>query len=116
MSFCASERASMCANVAERWKRSLPSSKRRCPGASSPRRPGRGGAELLFSFRSVTVRYFSFHVQPEVNMRLMTSIYVGVALALAAPAGPALAQAINVGMPVTDANGGPVGIVTAVQG
>ena len=49
-------------------------------------------------------------------MRLMTSIYVGVALALAAPAAPALAQAISVGMQVTDANGGPVGIVTAVQG
>ena len=47
-------------------------------------------------------------------MRLMTSISVGVALALAAA--PALAQAITVGMPVTDAKGGPVGTVTAVQG
>lgn len=49
-------------------------------------------------------------------MRLK-SILVGTALALAVPAAPALAQgAITVGMQVTDAKGGPVGTVAAIQG
>lgn len=50
-------------------------------------------------------------------MRLISRTIAGVALALSVPAAPALAQAaISVGMQVTDANGGPVGTVTAVQG
>jgi preprotein translocase subunit YajC len=46
-------------------------------------------------------------------MRLISGLIAGAALALAAPA---FAQAITVGMQVTDAKGGPVGTVTAVQG
>ncbi|MEO8454498.1 MAG: hypothetical protein ABI454_05005 [Sphingomicrobium sp.] len=52
-------------------------------------------------------------------MRLSSKIFVGAALAVAAPAASALAQtetAITVGMKVTDANGGPVGTVTGIQG
>ncbi len=49
-------------------------------------------------------------------MRLISGLLVGAALALAAPAAPALAQAITVGMQVSDANGGAVGTVTAVEG
>lgn len=49
-------------------------------------------------------------------MRLKTMLF-GTALAFAIPAAPALAQgAITVGMQVTDAKGGPVGTVTAIQG
>jgi preprotein translocase subunit YajC len=57
-------------------------------------------------------------MQAEVKMRLK-GILVGAALAIAFPAAPALAQApaaITVGMLVTDANGGAVGTVIAVQG
>jgi preprotein translocase subunit YajC len=59
----------------------------------------------------------SFHMQAEVKMRLK-GILVGAALAIAFPAAPALAQtqAATVGMPVTDANGGAVGTVIAIQG
>ena len=51
----------------------------------------------------------------------MKAIVVAIAgsLALALPGAPAAAQAaaqITVGMQVTDANGGPVGTVTAIQG
>ena len=46
-------------------------------------------------------------------MRLILGAFTAVALALSAPA---LAQAITVGMPVTDASGGAVGTVAAVQG
>jgi preprotein translocase subunit YajC len=50
-------------------------------------------------------------------MRLISGMFIGVALTLAVPAAPALAQAaITAGMQVTDANGGAVGTVTAVQG
>jgi preprotein translocase subunit YajC len=52
-------------------------------------------------------------------MRLISGLFVGVSIALAAPAPPALAQAqgaVTVGMHVTDANGGAVGTVTAIQG
>jgi preprotein translocase subunit YajC len=57
-------------------------------------------------------------MQAEVKMRLK-GIFVGAALALAVPVSPVLAQAqaaITVGMAVTDANGGAVGTVTAIQG
>jgi hypothetical protein len=57
-------------------------------------------------------------MQEEVKMRLK-GMLVGVALGLAVPTAPVLAQAqapITVGMQVTDAKGGPVGTVTAVQG
>jgi hypothetical protein len=51
----------------------------------------------------------------------MKLVIVAIAgsLALALPGAPAVAQAtasISVGMQVTDANGGPVGTVTAIQG
>jgi preprotein translocase subunit YajC len=52
-------------------------------------------------------------MQAEVKMRLISGLIAGVALTLTVPA---FAQAITVGMQVTDANGGPVGTVTAVQG
>src|SRR3954447_5179637 len=52
-------------------------------------------------------------------MRLKFVMLSALGLALAVPALPAAAQApaaITVGMPVTDANGGPVGTVAAIQG
>ena len=49
-------------------------------------------------------------------MRLIKGMFVGAALALAAPAAPALAQAMTVGMQVVDTKGAPVGTVIAVQG
>jgi len=49
-------------------------------------------------------------------MRLIPGLLVGAALTLAAPPAPALAQAITVGMQVSDAKGGAVGTVTAVEG
>jgi preprotein translocase subunit YajC len=58
-------------------------------------------------------------MQAEVKMRLISGLIAWVALSLAVPAPPALAQAqaaITVGMQVTDAKGSAVGTVTAVQG
>ena len=52
-------------------------------------------------------------------MKLKVVMLSALGLALAVPALPAAAQApapISVGMQVTDANGGPVGTVTAIQG
>jgi preprotein translocase subunit YajC len=52
-------------------------------------------------------------------MKLKVVMLSALGLALAVPALPAAAQApapITVGMQVTDANGGPVGTVTAIQG
>jgi len=52
------------------------------------------------------------------NMRFLV-VFASASLALAAPMTPALAQAAGgfaVGTQVTDANGGPVGTVTAVNG
>jgi preprotein translocase subunit YajC len=54
----------------------------------------------------------------KVEMRILIAV-ASVSLALAAPLSPALAQASGgfaVGAQVTDANGGPVGTVTAVNG
>jgi preprotein translocase subunit YajC len=49
-------------------------------------------------------------------MMNMTSRIAFALAALALPAAPALAQAITVGMQVTDTAGKPVGTVTAIQG
>ena len=52
-------------------------------------------------------------------MRTISGLLIGAALAFSAPTAPALAQGqppMTVGMQVTDANGGPVGTVTAIQG
>jgi hypothetical protein len=57
---------------------------------------------------------------PKGKERMKTlAIVLAGSLILAAPVAPALAQAspaITVGMQVTDANGGPVGTVTSIQG
>jgi len=52
-------------------------------------------------------------------MRYILSAFTGLAVALAVPAAPAVAQApaaITVGMQVTDVSGAPVGTVQAIQG
>ena len=52
-------------------------------------------------------------------MRLILGSVAALTIALAIPAGPALAQAqaaVSVGMQVTDASGAPVGTVAAIQG
>lgn len=49
-------------------------------------------------------------------MRLISGIFVGISLALTAPAAAQAQGAITVGMQVTDASGGPVGTVTAING
>jgi preprotein translocase subunit YajC len=49
-------------------------------------------------------------------MRLISGIFVGISLALTATAAAQAQGAITVGMQVTDASGGPVGTVTAING
>jgi preprotein translocase subunit YajC len=49
-------------------------------------------------------------------MRLISGLFVGVSLLLAAPAAAQAQGAISVGMSVTDASGGAVGTVTAISG
>ena len=49
-------------------------------------------------------------------MRLIAGTLTAVGLMIAAPAVAQAQAGINVGMQVTDANGGPVGTVTAIKG
>src|SRR5205823_11743634 len=87
---------------------------------SSPRRRKRGRAELPFSFRSGLDGQDVSTYKIEVRlMRTISGLLIGAALAFSAPTAPALAQGqppMTVGMQVADANGGPVGTVTAIQG
>lgn len=47
-------------------------------------------------------------------MRLILSVFAAAAIGIAAPAAPAMAQAV--GMQVVDSTGAPVGTVTAIKG
>jgi len=66
----------------------------------------------------IGVKGNSFFSTGKVEMRIFVAV-ASASLALAAPLSPALGQAAGgfaVGTQVTDANGGPVGTVTAVNG
>jgi preprotein translocase subunit YajC len=69
----------------------------------------------MFSCRSAKLLYPQ-RAKNEVTMRLITGLFVGACIAVAAPALAEGPVTISVGAQVLDANGGAVGTVTALQG